>query len=94
MRDVREKVSASSGDAVNVPVVVLANKCDMTPASTEEQLMHSHTIDQFCKQHNIDAWFLTSAKEDINIGEHCQLSYLHIKVVFFWLSIVNCHIYM
>uniref|UniRef100_A0A2P2I569 Ras-related protein Rab n=1 Tax=Hirondellea gigas TaxID=1518452 RepID=A0A2P2I569_9CRUS len=70
VRDVREKVQASTGDCSNssVPVVVLANKCDMAPVTGEaDQRIHANNIDQFCRKHSIDAWFLTSAKEDINI---------------------------
>ncbi|KAF2363788.1 Small GTP-binding protein domain [Trinorchestia longiramus] len=67
VRDVREKVTLSSGDGASVPVVVLANKCDVLSGDQEYRLYQS-TIEQFCQQHSIDAWFLTSAKEGINIG--------------------------
>ncbi|XP_018007843.1 ras-related protein Rab-32 [Hyalella azteca] len=66
--DVREKVSLSSGDGATVPVVVLANKCDVM-SSEQERRVYVSSLQQFCEQHSIDAWFLTSAKEDINIDE-------------------------
>ena len=79
MRDVREKVGASSGETSSVPVIVLANKCDVSPVSDDDQHMNPQSIDQFCHQHNIDAWFLTSAKENINIGK-CRFNYLKNEV--------------
>lgn len=61
MSDIREKVTL--GDGRPLPVLLLANKCDIDSVT-----IHPDVISNFCKQHHIDAWFLTSAKEDINIG--------------------------
>lgn len=61
MTDIREKVTL--GDGRPLPVLLLANKCDIETVSIQPEV-----ISTFCKQHLIDAWFLTSAKEDINIG--------------------------
>ncbi|XP_050714110.1 ras-related protein Rab-32B-like isoform X1 [Eriocheir sinensis] len=60
--DIREKVTL--GDGRPLPVLLLANKCDIDSIT-----IHPDVISNFCKQHHIDAWFLTSAKEDINIGD-------------------------
>lgn len=60
--DIREKVTL--GDGRPLPVLLLANKCDIDSIT-----IHPDVISNFCKQHHIDAWFLTSAKEDINIGK-------------------------
>ncbi|GFY61314.1 ras-related protein Rab-32 [Trichonephila inaurata madagascariensis] len=70
--DIREKVVSPNGRPI--PVILLANKCDI----------HGNTIPcdyltQFCKKHNILAWFFTSAKENINIGEAIQ--YLVEKII-------------
>jgi Ras-related protein Rab-32 len=59
-------------DGTPVPVVLLANKCDI-------QGIHiaTDTISKFCSDNNIAAWFVTSAKENINIGK------LNIYTLFF-----------
>mmetsp|Transcript_7415 Transcript_7415/g.10271 ORF Transcript_7415/g.10271 Transcript_7415/m.10271 type:complete len:208 (+) Transcript_7415:64-687(+) len=48
----------------NIPVVLLANKCDLAEKPLDRQMM-----DAFCKEHNFIGWFETSAKENINIDE-------------------------
>ncbi|XP_064103456.1 ras-related protein Rab-32B-like [Macrobrachium nipponense] len=60
--DIREKVTLNDGRPL--PVLLLANKCDIESISIQPEV-----IKNFCKQHLIDAWFLTSAKEDINIED-------------------------
>lgn len=76
--DIREKVTL--GDGRPLPVLLLANKCDIDSIT-----IHPDVISNFCKQHHIDAWFLTSAKEDINIGNaascrhHKYLTYYHME---------------
>lgn len=45
-----------------LPVILLANKGDMTLRTIPEE------ITEFCKKHNILTWYITSAKEDTNIG--------------------------
>jgi Ras-related protein Rab-32 len=59
--DVREKVTLPDGSAI--PLVLLANKCDVSDAviSTDE-------VSRFCHEHGIAAWFVTSAKENLHIG--------------------------
>ncbi|XP_015183729.1 PREDICTED: ras-related protein Rab-32-like isoform X2 [Polistes dominula] len=70
--DLREKVTLPDGS--NIPVVLLANKCDIQFAAvTTEQ------IATFCKENNITAWYLTSAKENTNVDE--AMRYLVEKVL-------------
>lgn len=54
--DLREKTDDS-----RLPTVLLANKCDISQDWPD--------LDKFCRQHGIDAWFPTSAKEDVNVDE-------------------------
>ena len=61
VEDVRQKVV--SWDNKPIPIILLANKCDLNKFCIENS-----TISEFCRQQNIDAWFETSAKNDINIG--------------------------
>ncbi|XP_017758393.1 PREDICTED: ras-related protein Rab-38-like [Eufriesea mexicana] len=60
LSDLREKVTLPDGS--NIPVVLLANKCDIPyPVVPTEQ------IAKFCKENNIGAWYITSAKENTNV---------------------------
>ena len=61
MEDVRQKVV--SWDNKPIPLVLLANKCDLDQGN-----ISTDTISEFCTSQGIDTWFETSAKEDINIG--------------------------
>jgi len=45
-----------------IPVVLLANKCDLVKAPCSKEVM-----DAYCKEHGFVGWFATSAKENINI---------------------------
>ncbi|XP_003739546.1 ras-related protein Rab-32B [Galendromus occidentalis] len=54
--DLREKT-----DDARLPTLLLANKCDISQDWPD--------LDKFCKQHGIDAWFPTSAKENVNVDE-------------------------
>ncbi|GBN41100.1 Ras-related protein Rab-32 [Araneus ventricosus] len=63
--DIREKVVSPSGRPI--PVILLANKCDI-----HGNKIPCEYLIQFCKKNNILAWFFTSAKENINIGEAIQ----------------------
>ncbi|XP_014206853.1 ras-related protein Rab-32-like isoform X2 [Copidosoma floridanum] len=57
LADLREK----TGD---LPVVLLANKCDINQAAvTNDQIV------KFCKENDIGSWFITSAKENSNIAK-------------------------
>lgn len=46
-----------------VPVVILANKGDITIATLPQEIVH------FCEKYNILAWFITSAKDNVHIGK-------------------------
>ncbi|KAI4472667.1 hypothetical protein M0802_016595 [Mischocyttarus mexicanus] len=70
--DLREKITLPDGS--NIPVVLLANKCDIQHAAiTIEQIV------TFCKENNISAWYVTSAKENTNVDD--AMSYLVEKVL-------------
>jgi len=62
--DIDSKVTLPDGSVV--PVVLLANKCDLPKrglvASAEE-------MDKFCEEYGFVGWFETSAKENINIDK-------------------------
>lgn len=60
--DLREKVSLEDG--VPVPVILLANKCDIS-----NPVINTEHINRFCNKSGILKWFQTSAKENININE-------------------------
>lgn len=67
LSDLREKVTFPDGS--EIPVVLLANKCDIPcPVVPSEQ------IAKFCKENNIGAWYVTSAKENTNIGKYATNS--------------------
>ncbi|CAL1675581.1 unnamed protein product [Lasius platythorax] len=57
--DLREKITLPDGS--DIPIVLLANKCDITVAVTDEQ------ISKFCKENKINAWYATSAKNNTNV---------------------------
>ncbi|PRP77305.1 lightoid-like [Planoprotostelium fungivorum] len=48
----------------NIPVVLLANKCDLA-----EQPLDKAYMEQFCKENGFIGWFETSAKDNINVDE-------------------------
>lgn len=50
-------------DGTAVPVVLMANKCDVTSSVPID------LITRMCREYNIDGWFPTSAKENFNIGK-------------------------
>ncbi|XP_067012077.1 ras-related protein Rab-32 isoform X2 [Anabrus simplex] len=72
LNDLREKVTLHDG--CPIPIVLLANKCDIHGTSVPHDL-----ITKFCKENGIAAWFLTSAKENVNIED--SMTYLVQKVV-------------
>ncbi|KYN37020.1 Phosphotriesterase-related protein [Trachymyrmex septentrionalis] len=62
LNDLREKVALPDGSGI--PVVLLANKCDISVAVTDEQ------ISKFCRENKIHAWYATSAKNNTNVGHY------------------------
>ncbi|XP_058792639.1 ras-related protein Rab-32-like [Phymastichus coffea] len=63
LSDLRDKVQLPDGS--KIPVVLLANKCDINqPSVPNDQII------KFCKENDIGAWFLTSAKENIGVGNY------------------------
>nr|CAD7395403.1 unnamed protein product [Timema cristinae] len=68
LTDLRDKVTLYDGSPI--PVILLANKCDIHGSNIQHE-----TIARFCKERDIATWFLTSAKENINIGEFCSQIY-------------------
>lgn len=62
LNDVNSKVMLANEQPV--PVMLLANKCDMEGVDPDTSL-----IDKFCKDNGFIGWFPTSAKVDTNISE-------------------------
>lgn len=50
-------------DGNPVPIVLFVNKCDLP-----SQSLNTERLNTICSNYNLDAWYLTSAKRDINIG--------------------------
>jgi len=49
-----------------IPVVLLANKCDLTK---EGFAQNSAQMDKYCQDNNFCGWFETSAKDNLNIDK-------------------------
>ncbi|GFR64530.1 Ras-related protein Rab-3 [Elysia marginata] len=71
LEDVNSKVMLANEDPV--PVMLLANKCDIEDISVETEKMNS-----FCKDKNFIGWYQTSAKTGLNIDEcmHFLVEYI------------------
>lgn len=65
LSDLREKITLPDGS--NIPIVLLANKCDI-----KEVAISNDQIVKFCKENEIGCWFVTSAKENLNVVEAMQ----------------------
>eukprot|EP00040_Diaphanoeca_grandis_P027085 m.153135 g.153135 ORF g.153135 m.153135 type:complete len:358 (-) comp30832_c0_seq1:187-1260(-) len=57
--DIDTKICLPNGDPI--PVVLLANKCDL------EWAWRSEELDKICESEGIRCWFDVSAKEDVNV---------------------------
>ncbi|KAK2963318.1 putative Ypt/Rab-type GTPase ypt7 [Blattamonas nauphoetae] len=64
--DIDAKVRLPDAKQTPIPVILLANKCDMVKNS-----INPAQLDAFCKENSIVKWFETSAKENINVEESC-----------------------
>ncbi|XP_076361041.1 ras-related protein Rab-32-like isoform X1 [Tachypleus tridentatus] len=62
--DLNNKVHLANGSVV--PCVLLANKCDMPKVGV---VNNPALMDQFCQDNGFIGWFLTSAKNNINIED-------------------------
>ncbi|XP_075221503.1 ras-related protein Rab-32-like isoform X2 [Lycorma delicatula] len=51
-------------DGTPVPIFLLINKCDLPSPSVNVKSLNS-----LCLDYELDAWYMTSAKIDVNIGE-------------------------
>lgn len=51
-------------DGSPIPVVLLANKCDIAGVN-----IPTDSINRLCREAEINKWFLTSAKDNKNVGE-------------------------
>eukprot|EP00003_Mantamonas_plastica_P012954 TRINITY_DN2293_c1_g1_i1.p1 TRINITY_DN2293_c1_g1~~TRINITY_DN2293_c1_g1_i1.p1 ORF type:complete len:134 (+),score=46.71 TRINITY_DN2293_c1_g1_i1:310-711(+) len=59
--DVDSKVLLANNECIPV---VLANKCDRADAQLDRE-----KLDQFCIDNRFEAWFETSAQDDLNIDQ-------------------------
>ncbi|XP_041355172.1 ras-related protein Rab-32B-like isoform X2 [Gigantopelta aegis] len=71
LNDVNSKVMLANEKPV--PVMLLANKCDI-----EEVSIDSNMLSKFCKDHSFIGWFPTSAKTDVNIEKAMNFLTEHI----------------
>ncbi|CAG5129822.1 unnamed protein product [Candidula unifasciata] len=71
LEDVNSKVVLSNDQPV--PVMLLANKCDLEDGSYEDEKLNT-----FCKEHNFIGWFKTSAKTNHNVDEAMNFLIKHI----------------
>lgn len=71
LEDVNSKVMLANESPV--PVMLLANKCDIEDISVEVEKMNS-----FCKEKNFIGWYQTSAKTGLNIDECMHFLVEHI----------------
>ncbi|XP_054716271.1 ras-related protein Rab-32-like [Uloborus diversus] len=62
--DLDAKVTLPDGS--KIPCVLLANKCDLQP---EGPVADPSTMDEFCKEQGFSGWFLTSAKDNVNVED-------------------------
>jgi len=69
-QDIDENLSV---DGLSIPVVLLANKCDLAEEPIDKELM-----DRFCKENGFIGWFETSAKENIHIEDTGNFLVSHI----------------
>jgi Ras-related protein Rab-32 len=64
-KDLDSKVCLSDGS--RIPSILLANKCDQLKNGVPAY--DDRFMNDYCQQQGFDSWFLTSAKDNINIDE-------------------------
>mmetsp|Transcript_2820 Transcript_2820/g.4062 ORF Transcript_2820/g.4062 Transcript_2820/m.4062 type:complete len:234 (-) Transcript_2820:647-1348(-) len=69
--DINSKVTLPNEE--HIPMILLANKCDLDDISIDEQ-----KLSKFAKDNGFMAWFKCSAKDNININETIQYLVGHI----------------
>jgi len=72
-KDIDSKVRLPPDDRP-IPVVLLANKCDLLPNNDQSKdggvfFKTKTDMDQYCEENNYISWFQTSAKLNINIEQ-------------------------
>ncbi|KAA6397017.1 MAG: putative Ras family protein [Streblomastix strix] len=63
-QDIDSKVRLPDANETPIPVILLANKCDLS-----KNAVNPAQLDQFCRENGIIAWFETSAKDAVNVDE-------------------------
>lgn len=63
--DIDSKVTLPPDDRP-IPVVLLANKCDLNP---KDGGRNKEEMDKFCSDHGFAGWFETSAKDNVGIDK-------------------------
>eukprot|EP01125_Pyxidicula_operculata_P008024 TRINITY_DN2709_c0_g2_i1.p1 TRINITY_DN2709_c0_g2~~TRINITY_DN2709_c0_g2_i1.p1 ORF type:complete len:232 (+),score=66.89 TRINITY_DN2709_c0_g2_i1:47-697(+) len=64
--DIDSKVNIP-GTTIPIPVILLANKIDLTSDKDGGWGKTNEEMDKFCQENGFAGWFATSAKEDVNI---------------------------
>ncbi len=64
--DIDSKVTLPPDDRP-IPVVLLANKCDLNPKDGLGR--NKEEMDKFCAEHGFAGWFETSAKDNVGIDK-------------------------
>ncbi|RWS26417.1 ras-related protein Rab-32-like protein [Leptotrombidium deliense] len=72
-KDLDSKVTLSDGKPI--PCVLLANKCDLPKEGPAEDLS---VLNEVCDDQGFDAWFYTSAKDNINVDRAAERLVSHV----------------
>ncbi|KAL9658650.1 hypothetical protein ABK040_006186 [Willaertia magna] len=73
-----------SGDGVPIPMILLANKCDLPEITIDKNKMN-----KFAKENGFVAWFETSAKKNINIENAFEFLVSHIMSITSTMNLQN-----
>lgn len=69
---------------IDIPVIILANKGDVTTETVPP------SIDDFCRNNNILKWFITSAKDNIQIGKKRKRISVCTKLIYIFIQMMQC----